>query len=152
MYINKKKVLSVLLVLIMTTSVFAFGKKDTGSSSSSSSSSLKVQTSVTYGPWLQGGPVTNTLSTPVRGVWKYSISYNCDVNASSGFSLYEIESSVGFKKGETFSAEKSAEADVPPYKKVSAMYRAVYSDYSVFSGTKVAGSAKRINDLEIVLY
>lgn len=151
MHISKKKVVFVLFVLVMTTSVFAWGKKES-SNSSSSKQSLQIQTSVTYGPWLQGSTKTNTLSTTARGVWKYSISYNSDVNNSAGFGVADIESAVGFKKGQTFSAESSIEADIPPYKKVSAMYRAVYSNYSVFSGTQTAGTAKRINDIDIMLY
>ena len=75
---SKKWIFAIVLVLLATNCVFAWGKRDdsgNSNSGSNSSHSLSYTTSSSYGSWIEGATRCNTRSVPAETTWTYSYTF-----------------------------------------------------------------------------
>ncbi len=152
---SKKWIFAIVLVLLATNCVFAWGKRDdsgNSNSGSNSSHSLSYTTSSSYGSWIEGATRCNTRSVPAETTWTYSYTFTTEISASAGFSILEIQNTIGAKQGQQETKTGTMKTVLQPLDTVKAMYRPVFTNYSVNSGATYAGSGKVLSDVDIMIY
>lgn len=133
----------------MTTSLFAFGKKDTGNSSSSSNTaSVQTSTSTSYGAYELASTAANySYTTSYTDSFTKTYSFTNEVSASAGFDQAGFEAKVGFKAGNVVTLSKTFSLVCEPRKRYGYYTRPIYTNYSFTCDGKSVGSAKTLSGI-----